>query len=197
MKRYIICMVDGDDLYVREKIQGRLHAEARELAGFHVSHWDSEISGDLPPITDIDSPVAWEDTRGYSEKRRCGYRMDSDKKLLEFRGRVDGDGDSEAEARADWIADRNRIKDKYLKPWAACSVDAGTDTITVASHGFANGDLVDFSATTLPGGISEDTKYYVINKATDTFQISATEGGAAIDITSNGSEVQYRRRYVA
>ena len=33
-----------------------------------------------------------------------------------------------------------------------------------------------------------DTKYFVINAATDTFKVSLTKGGSAVDITSNGAE---------
>jgi hypothetical protein len=39
----------------------------------------------------------------------------------------------------------------------------------------------------LPTGISEGTVYYIVGAATDTFQLSLTSGGAAIDITAVGS----------
>ena len=67
------------------------------------------------------------------------------------------------------------------------SVDfAAGDTITVTGHGFNNGDVVTFGGTA-PGGLSTGIAYYVINKATDTFQVAATSGGSVIDLTSAGA----------
>lgn len=73
-------------------------------------------------------------------------------------------------------------------PRTISSIDTGTETFTSASHGKANGTAVRFHATTtLPGGISAATTYYIINTATNTFQVSATVGGSAVNITSSGS----------
>ena len=72
----------------------------------------------------------------------------------------------------------------------AFTADAGTDTITSAAHGLANADRVFVSSqTTLPGGLSASTVYYVISAAANTFQLAATEGGAAINITTAGTGV--------
>jgi hypothetical protein len=68
------------------------------------------------------------------------------------------------------------------------TADSGTDTFTSASHGFANGDKVSVSATTtLPTGLSAATIYYIISITTNTFQLSTTLGGSAVNITSNGT----------
>lgn len=71
------------------------------------------------------------------------------------------------------------------------TADASTNTLTSSGHGLTNGELVNFlSDGTLPGGIGsfdDGYFYYVINATTNTFQISETEGGAAVDITSAGS----------
>lgn len=68
------------------------------------------------------------------------------------------------------------------------TVNDGTDTITCYNHGYSNGDGVQTqSGGTLPSGITLATGYYVINASTDTFQISTTLGGGAVDITSSGS----------
>ena len=54
-------------------------------------------------------------------------------------------------------------------------------TATRTSPGLVNGDRVLFQTTgTLPSGISANAVYFVINAATDMFQISATSGGPAI-----------------
>lgn len=68
------------------------------------------------------------------------------------------------------------------------TADSATDTLTATAHGLSNGEVVLVQSTgTLPGGLSASTRYYVINQATNTFQLSATSGGSAIDITSNGT----------
>lgn len=68
------------------------------------------------------------------------------------------------------------------------TADAGTDTFTSAAHGLTNGDIIYVASTvSLPTGLSINTKYYVVNKATSTFQLSATKGGSAIDISSAGT----------
>jgi len=85
--------------------------------------------------------------------------------------------------------------------FATVTADAGTDTLTSAGHGLNNGEVVYFSTDgTLPGGLSlyiEEVDafvfervglvYYVINATTNTFQVSLTSGGSAVDITSAGS----------
>jgi hypothetical protein len=80
--------------------------------------------------------------------------------------------------------DDSRITQTFISG----DVNTGTDTITITSHGFTNGKIVRFSsAGTLPSGISAGVTYYIINAATNTFQISTIEGGSAVDITSGGS----------
>ena len=67
-------------------------------------------------------------------------------------------------------------------------VDTGTDTITLASHGFSNNDKVWFSYSGTPiSGLPANTPFYVTNATVNTFQLSATLGGAVVDITSAGS----------
>jgi hypothetical protein len=62
--------------------------------------------------------------------------------------------------------------------------DLATDTLRCTAHGYANGDQVVICGDTVQGGLSEGTIYFVISAATDTFQLAATSGGAAIDLTS-------------
>lgn len=70
-------------------------------------------------------------------------------------------------------------------------VGATNDTITAPAHGAAVNDRVLFfqsSNVTLPTGLTEGTVYWVISTPTsDTLTVSATQGGAAIDITAAGS----------
>lgn len=55
--------------------------------------------------------------------------------------------------------------------------------VTVATAP-SNGNIVSFSTTgTLPTGIVAGTSYYVVNRTSTTFQISATSGGTAINFS--------------
>lgn len=63
-----------------------------------------------------------------------------------------------------------------------------TNTITIISHGFSNGDVVNFSSSdTLPAPLVITTNYYVISATTNTFQVSLTSGGLVVPLTSVGS----------
>jgi hypothetical protein len=71
-------------------------------------------------------------------------------------------------------------------------------TITIATPGVvtvasapANNDLVIFSTTgALPTGLVSGTSYYVINRTSTTFEVSATYGGSAIATTGTQSGTQ-------
>ena len=63
--------------------------------------------------------------------------------------------------------------------------------IVTVSASPSNGDVVIFSTTgALPTGITAGTQYYVINRTSTTFQISATSGGTAINFTGAQSGFQ-------
>jgi hypothetical protein len=67
---------------------------------------------------------------------------------------------------------------------------ATTDVITSAAHGWENGQAVMMStAGVLPAGLAIETRYFVIDKTTDTFKVSLTSGGSAVDITDIGTGV--------
>jgi hypothetical protein len=72
--------------------------------------------------------------------------------------------------------------------------DLAADTLRVNSHGYANGDRVVICGDSVQGGLTEGTAYFVVGATTDTFQLAATSGGAAIDLTSlAGSAAQVIR----
>lgn len=75
-------------------------------------------------------------------------------------------------------------------PEAFTVPDISNDTLEAPGHGFSNGNQVVVWAVpgvALPTGLSEGTIYYVISATTDDLQLSATSGGAAINITAVGS----------
>ena len=68
------------------------------------------------------------------------------------------------------------------------SATASTDTIQSKGHGLSNTNrvCVSIAAETLPTGLSATVLYYVVGATTDTFQLSLTSGGSAVDITADG-----------
>jgi len=82
----------------------------------------------------------------------------------------------------------NTDQEGYDAAVGTCTADDATDIITLGGHGFASGDVVHFSSNnTLPAGLSAKTIYYVRDVAADTFKVTATRGGAAVDITDTGT----------
>jgi hypothetical protein len=68
------------------------------------------------------------------------------------------------------------------------NVNAGTDTFTITGHGYSDDDKVAIgSADTPPAPLARHTVYFIVGSTTNTFQLSATQGGAAIDITDTGT----------
>jgi len=79
------------------------------------------------------------------------------------------------------------------KPFTAA--DTG-DLFTCDAHGYSNDDRVVFwdlgAGSVLPTGITEGTIYWVVGVSGDTFQVSATQGGAAITLTSDGGGLVHK-----
>jgi len=72
------------------------------------------------------------------------------------------------------------------------SLDTVTDTFTKAAHGLSDNDrLLFYTYGTLPAGLLPNTVYYVISATTNTFKVSTSEGGAAVDITDTGTGAYY------
>lgn len=73
----------------------------------------------------------------------------------------------------------------------AVSVASGSPAVmTLVAHGFmANMGVVFGGSGTLPTGLSKATTYYVVNSSitADTFSVSATPGGTAINTTGSAS----------
>lgn len=67
------------------------------------------------------------------------------------------------------------------------TANASTNVITSTGHPFYDRRGVRFYGTSLPGGLVEGVTYYVVSRATNTFQVSTTRGGTAVDLTSTGS----------
>ncbi len=67
--------------------------------------------------------------------------------------------------------------------------EAVGDLLHSETHGLANDDIVVLRAiigNALPAGLSADVKYFVVGVAGSDFQVSLTQGGAAVTITADG-----------
>jgi hypothetical protein len=74
----------------------------------------------------------------------------------------------------------------------SCTFQVTPNTVTYNNHGLRAGDEIIFKTVTTTTGISANTKYYVVNPTTNTFQVALTVGGAAIDLlTADGTGVYY------
>lgn len=80
------------------------------------------------------------------------------------------------------------------KVFLSCAFNVSADTVTYNSHGLLAGDVVEIiNNSSTMGGVSLFTKYYVVNVASNTFQLATTLGGSAINFTGSNwtSNVRY------
>lgn len=66
---------------------------------------------------------------------------------------------------------------------------ASDDLLTCESHGLATNDRVIFmtyEGASIPTGLTANTAYHVISSTTNTFKVSTTQGGSAVNITADG-----------
>lgn len=66
------------------------------------------------------------------------------------------------------------------------------DLISDVAHGLENGDRVVFSGAGLAGGLVAGAVYYVVNKTTDNFQVSLTNGGTPVVISTDSTAQDYQ-----
>ena len=75
---------------------------------------------------------------------------------------------------------------KALNSAVSVAFDHTTDFITQAGHGYENWQRILFVGS-LPTEITTLKLYWIVNKTTDTYQVSLTEWGSPVLFTSNGS----------
>lgn len=64
-----------------------------------------------------------------------------------------------------------------------------SNIISETATALSNGDKIVF--TKAPAELREDRVYYVVNKATDSFKVAATSGGAALTVATGQSGIAY------
>ncbi len=68
------------------------------------------------------------------------------------------------------------------------NVNTGTEFIAITDHSYPNAANIRLESTgTLPAGLSLNTDYFIVGRTDDTFQLSLTLGGSAVNITAAAS----------
>ncbi|MEU4234178.1 DUF5309 family protein [Nonomuraea sp. NPDC026600] len=70
-------------------------------------------------------------------------------------------------------------------------LSSATDTITETATALTDGTKIVFTKTGDATGIIAGRVYFVVNKATNTFKVSATSGGSAITLGTSTSNIDY------
>ena len=90
-------------------------------------------------------------------------------------------------AASDWEVRNGRLETSSRTVLTGVSGTASTDVLTSAAHGLTNGTRVSIRFSSGFAGLTSSSSYYVVSATTDTFKLSATSGGSAIDITTDGT----------
>jgi hypothetical protein len=92
--------------------------------------------------------------------------------------------------------DAIRIEFSGVAPVTGCTGTASTDRINKVAHGYSNNDDIVFTSLTGGAGLTANTvTYWVINANADDFQVSATRGGAAVNITTDYTDMTAARLF--
>jgi hypothetical protein len=90
--------------------------------------------------------------------------------------------------------DSLKIEVTGYTPVTGCTAAASTDVISKTAHGFSNNDDIVFTSLTGGAGLTANTvTYWVINANANDFQVSVTRGGAAVNITTDYSDMTATR----
>lgn len=74
-----------------------------------------------------------------------------------------------------------------IKGFFSVDTTLSNDQLFSVAHGLADGDrvqLFNVFSESLPTGLTEGVLYYVVSSAANTFKVSTTLGGSAVDITA-------------
>jgi hypothetical protein len=84
-----------------------------------------------------------------------------------------------------------------VKGFATADTTLTNDQFLAPGHGMSDTDrvvLYNVFGGTIPVGLTEGSIYFVVSSAANTFKVSTTSGGAAVDITGLGNgQVFYQR----
>ena len=88
---------------------------------------------------------------------------------------------------------RYRVQDTLNQNTVTMTI-ATPCVVTQVAHGFVDGSIIVLETTgALPTGLVVDVNYYIVNATADTYELSATSGGASIATTGTQSGVHTAR----
>jgi hypothetical protein len=91
------------------------------------------------------------------------------------------------------------INGSTVRGFASVDTTLTNDQFLSPGHGLVNNDrvqLFNVLATTLATGLTEGTLYHVVNATSDSFKVSTTSGGAAVDVTGLGGGELYFEKVI-
>ncbi|SBT64227.1 hypothetical protein GA0070622_1197 [Micromonospora sediminicola] len=86
-------------------------------------------------------------------------------------------------------ATTSNVVDAAAGVTATGTAAASTDLITLTAHGLANGDSIRFTSVGAATPLTTTDVYYVVASSANTFSVSLTKGGTAVNITVDGTVV--------
>jgi len=93
------------------------------------------------------------------------------------------------------FTETKQMKSTYALKFVASAVSTGSNTITWTAHNLKNNDCLLYTPSAGDdeiGGLQRFQVYYIVNKGTNTIQLSLTQGGSAIDFTTTGTYTRGR-----
>ena len=99
---------------------------------------------------------------------------------------------SQSETSLDSAGDEITLR--YKPTQQEVTADAASDTLSCGVQSYENGQRVMIGygwGGAMPGGISADTLYYIVESSGHAFKLSATVGGEPLDITTAGTAPIY------
>lgn len=135
------------------------------------------------PVTD---EVAWQ-----VEQELKAMAVDVEKSFLSGTYQKPTDNTTARQTRGILNAITTNVTDASTKIASGATLTDTGDTVTVNGHGLAAGTAIVLKSIVTTTGATAGTEYYLITPTTNTFQISATKGGAAVALTTNGTADVY------
>lgn len=109
---------------------------------------------------------------------------------------IEGISGADVTVEADDTNDALKISFTGVAPVTGCTISAATDVISKTAHGFSNNDDIIFTSLTGGVGLTLNTvTYWVIDATADTFKVSTTRGGSAVNITTNYTDATAARLF--
>jgi hypothetical protein len=133
------------------------------------------------------------------KKQQIKYPLDAEsfkilnKYFLSVQGYLDFNSSSGSIIRNMLVSQDNKLEAVgVLGRLTRFTVNTSTNVLTLSEGNFADDAQVALLSTdTLPAPLDDSIPYYVINSSGRTLKLSASVGGAAVDITNTGTGAHY------